>query len=294
MELDGGEVGVNVGGARLASPLWCDGLAVNPGDAVLVLLSDTTTQPRAIVLGKLHTSPRPVEGLVSAVPGGGMVTVSIDDVPTDCRYVASYSPIVGDLALLLWAGGVPVVAGKASGSKPPEVVSSTSGVAPVVGGGSASSATFPAVASGTWSVSAGGWSTHYGSDAMQGTWSGRSYTGSWFYGSAPRSSAGRTVAAASIRLGSRKRVGSYNNPLSLNLYLHSNTSKGSTEPARIAGPVTVTLAPNSGPTRHDIPTAWAQQIVDSGGGISIAGGSYGGIAGRLAEPESGLLDFTWS
>lgn len=291
---EGSKAKVNVEGRALPAR-WADPLVVRPGDVVLVLLSPGIRgQGGATVICKTSDRPRVPEGTVSSIPGGSQINVTVDGETKSCRYLTGYTPVVGDLVSLTWHGGTPFVMGKSSGSASTTAVAST-GVSDPAPSSSSGVDRFPATSSGTWSHSVGGWSSYYGSDLMQGTWAGKSYSGAWFYGSAPKSKLeGKKVSKVLVKYGSRKYAGNYNDPLVLNLYRHTQTSMGSSEPPRTHGPQGVTLAVNAGPGWVELPISWGQAIVDDGGGISISGGSYGGVSGRGAEAESGLLEIHWS
>lgn len=284
---DDGKLAVSVGGARLGHPVWVDPVIAEPGDSVLVLFQSTAGQSSAVVLARVSDQPRPATGMVTATPSGGRVTVSIGGVEADCRYLDAATPGVGDSVALLWWGREPLVLGEVASATPTPPAPAPAPTPPPPTPPSGGTPTFAASASSTWSVAAGGWSSYFGSDLRQGSWQGRTYTGSWFYGNAPRGSG--TVTRARIFLAARSRVGNYNSAMTLHLYLHSHVNKGGGEPPRISGPHDITLAPNAGAAWHDIPTGWGQHIRSNGGGISIAGNPYGGVDGRSKDARSGSL-----
>lgn len=281
-----GTFDVNVNGSR--PPVWWPaGYIPTAGDAVRVLLVDGQAQ----VLGPVIDGQRPGEGTVSGGASAGLVPVDTTSGTVHARYTGT-APGIGDAVFLDWQMTTPrVLAGVA-----------TAVPDPTPGGGPDQPAPPPpsaagvhhvaALDSGTWS-SRGVWDSYYGSHLTQGSYSGRSYTGAWFYGAAPQQIAGRTVTRFQIRLGARRHMGSYNSALSLNLYLHSSGSRPGGDVTRIAGPHTVVLPPGAGPMWVDLPTSWGQGLSTGLGGIGIGGGSYGGVTGVGGDPASGQLAFDW-
>jgi hypothetical protein len=128
---------------------------------------------------------------------------------------------------------------------------------------------------------------------VQGSYNGRSYSGAWFYGSAPRRVAGRTITGARLRLGARRSMGNYNASLTLSMWRHTSEILGSGDVSRVEGPHDVTIAANAPAQWVSLPTAWGQALADNGGGVGITGGSYGGVNGVSDDRESGLLQLDW-
>jgi hypothetical protein len=65
-------------------------------------------------VGEIHHVERPQSGIVKAVPHASLeVAVSgTDGIEYSARFVSSYTPAVGDTVILVWAAGLPVIAGK--------------------------------------------------------------------------------------------------------------------------------------------------------------------------------------
>lgn len=281
-----GGFAVNVAGAR--PPVWWPaGYIPTVGDAVRVLMVDGQGQ----VLGPVIDAQRPGQGTVSGAPSGGTVPVDTATSTLQARYTGT-APNLGDLVFLDWQMTVPrVMPGVASVVPEPEAPDGSSTPAPPPSQQSGT-LSVPALDSGTWS-SLGAWDSYYGTHLTQGSYSGRTYSGAWFYGAAPQQAAGRTVTGTRIRLGARRRMGSYNAPLTVLLWLHSSPTRPGGDVARIAGPFGVSLAPNAGAGTYPIPTDWGQHLADHGGGIAIAGGTYGGITGVGEDPASGQVQIDW-
>lgn len=286
----GSELAVNVNGAT--PPVWWPaGYVPTAGDTVLVLIVDG----RAAVQGPVIAGQRPLTGTVSGSPSSGKVPVDTSSGTLSCRYVGT-APGIGELVRLDWQSTTPWVWPSAAASVPdqgpeddPDDDAPSAPTTPQTG-----TLTVPAIASGTWNQAFSSWSSFHRTNLVQGTYAGQSYAGSWFYGSGPAQLAGRTVTGFRVRLGARLRIGNYNSSLTLNLYRHTSRTRPSGDVSRVAGPDTVSLPSGASARWVTLPTAWGQAIVDSGGGLGISGGSYGGVAGIGSNPASGQLSFDWS
>jgi hypothetical protein len=278
---------VNVAGAY--PPVWWPaGYIPAVGDAIKVLMVDGI----AVVHSPVVNTQRPLTGTVNAVPANGLLPVDTVVGLLRCRYVGA-APSIGALVRLDWQATAPWVwpsAAAAIGLPPP---TGTGGgpVAPPTGGSGTLSVT--ATDSGTYNAQYANWTGQNGLDLTQGTYSGVAYTGAWFYGAAPSQAAGATITGLRLRLGARRRMGNYNSNLDVTLWVTSNTTKPAGDTTRVAGPYVVQFAPNAGATWVDIPLSWAPQII-AGGGIAIAGGSYGGMVGIGTDPASGQLQIDWT
>lgn len=281
-----GQLAVTTDGATLPAT-WAGGYCPAPGDAVMVLVVDGT----AWVLGpSAGAGARPLTGTVSGAASSGTVPVSTTAGTLAARYGGS-APGIGTLVRLDWAATTPwiITAGAATvpapdpePPPPPRPPVQQTGTLDV-----------PATDSATWS-SRGVWDGYYRSSVVQGSYSGRTYSGAFFYGDAPRQVAGRTIRAARIRLGARLRIGSYNAPLTVNLWLHGARVRPSGDVPRISGPHTVVLGPGAGAGWVEIPAGWGQYVVDNGGGFGVFGGSYGGVEGIAVDPAAGQVQLDWS
>lgn len=132
-------------------------------------------------------------------------------------------------------------------------------------------------------------------DVYQGEYGGwGNHTGCAFYGSKPRALDGATVTDASLRMRCLQ-IGSYP-PSAATMRLITNTVRPGGAPtltSSATGPALVQGAE----TQWDVPTAWAQAIVDgTAGGIGayIAGGTpYIRWAGRGAWSAAFTLTIRW-
>lgn len=284
---DGAGYAVNIDGAAPPAS-WPAGYIPSIGDAVKVLVVDGA----AHVLGPVITGQRPGSGTISGAASEGTVPVDTVAGTLAARYTGDPPPI-GALVFLDWQMTTArIMAGEASVIPEPDAPAEPGGPPPPPPTG-AGIHMVTALDSGTWS-SRGAWDSHYGTDLTQGSYSGRSYSGAWFYGAGPQQIAGRTVTRLQVRLGARRRMGSYNAPLALQLWLHNSTARPGGDVARVAGPTVVTLAPGAGAQWVDVPASWGQTLADTGGGISVAGGSYGGLVGIGEDPASGQLQMDWT
>lgn len=158
---------------------------------------------------------------------------------------------------------------------------------------------FTATESRTWTINEGQWNNFHGRHLVQGSWSGRSYAGHWWLGTGPRDALkGRTILESLVKLPARYRLGNYNAPATLHLYLHDQPNRGG-RPNLLAGPHDVVVQPGFGGGWVHFPTGWGQAIVDNGGGLAIQGEPYAGLIGvgpvqEGLEPESGQIKLRWS
>lgn len=160
----------------------------------------------------------------------------------------------------------------------------------------------PAVVTGSLVVSPvetrsyrGGWRTDT-TDVRQGQYGGwGNHTGCAFYGAKPRSLAGSTVTAATIKV--RRISGGVFAATGTTLRLVTQAYKPLGAPtlgSSTAGPA---LAVGKTDGSFDIPTAWAQAMVDAtAGGLAVydAGGSpYVVFAGRGDWSPAWTMTITW-
>lgn len=290
-----GDLQVTVEGVPMAAA-WLDGLVLSPGDTVVVAtMRAREGQSSALVLGKSHNKPRPGEGQVTEVPASSpTISVSADGETYSARFLATYTPVVGDNVMLLWQGSMPVVLGEVGvvpAPPPPDVPEPTPDAPPEPKESGVES--YPSTDTGTFDVGNGVWSRYYGSHIMQGTSSGYTSQGTWFYGNAPTTLSGRTITRFRFKIPSRRHAGNYNSSLTLHFYLHNHRTRAGAPP-RVAGPHDVSIPPRYAGGWVDLPVGWGQAIADSGGGISIYGDPYGGVTGRYEDPSSGQLELHWT
>ena len=232
-------------------------------------------------------------------------TVNIGGVNVTPRWLVGYVPRTGDTVQCVRVGGVWTVIGAtfdapmstlptpdpvAAAKVPPESPKSP----PSPGG----VATFSANDSGTWDYSRDAFSGYHGRDLTQGSYGGVSYAGAWFYGGPPQAKMkGRVVTKTEIRLGARRKLGQWGEPIVISLKRHTSKKRGGS--FTTTGPdFDVTLPSFASARWVTLPNDWGQSLVDDGYGIGIRGGSYGGIVGVGSarsglDPQSGLVRLTW-
>lgn len=286
-----GLLAVNVQG-NVLYPRYADPVVVAVGDPVSVVVTGTGN---AVVTGRVTLQPRPAEGVVKTVPPSSpTITVTgTDGIDYVAKFAASYTPTVNDNVLLAWNASLPYVTGAvgvvaAPPSTTPTVAAPPS--APVSG-----STPYTAQDSATWVPGLGVWDAWAGGggNVFQGSSSGYTTYGAWFYAGSTAQLAGRTVTRIQFTLGSRRAAGSYNSPVTVHFYTHTSANRPGGDVTRSTGPFDVVIQPGAGQTTFDLPTSFAADLLN-GGGISIAGEPYAGFNGRNIEPASGLLTFDWT
>jgi len=278
-----GSIIVGDAGARYETPLWAGDYTPVEGDPVMLLAQSGM----AYVLGPASMAPRSDTGTIAGAPGLGRVPVTVGSVTYSARYIGTPGSI-GDLVMLAWQGSVPWLVGTAGVD--------TSIVTPTPGDPTPPMATtsgtlhMPAAQSGSYRA-ADGWGRPGSRGSMslnavvQGTAPGSSYaySGSWFYGSQANQLAGATLDAVRLRIGPRLEIGSYNAALAMHVY----------DGSRTIGPYDFTLAAHFGGGWIGTLPGGIYAAIAAGGGISITGSPYLGIAGLDVDPASGQLDVDW-
>lgn len=288
-----GVIQVNVDG-NVIPARWVDPVVVLPGDPVIVVFTSAPSgQSEAIVIGRTTTRPRPATGTVTSVPGGStLITVSTSEGSVQVRFGYA-SPTIGDVVLLSWDASTGTATSKI-GVIPPVIPPAPPPPAAPPGGPTSGTLSVPAIDSATWNASSGGWNTTHNASVVQGSYGGSpNFTGSWFYGTSAGQLAGAAIQGIGMFIGARRRIGLYNNPLTLNLYVHTSPTRPGGDVGRIAGPHGITIPAGFGGGWVDIPLAWGPTLI-AGGGISIAGNPYLGIVGRQESPQSGALSIAWA
>jgi hypothetical protein len=289
--LDGaGKLAVNVQGNPIY-PRYADPVVVAVGDPVTVVINGTGD---AVVTGRVTLQPRPAEGVVKTVPPGSpTITVTgTDGIDYTAKFAASYTPTVNDNVLLAWNASFPYVTAKV-GVVAAVGIPST-GVAPPPGPDRAGQTPFTASDSATWVPGLGAWDSWAGGggNVFQGSQGGYTTYGSWFYAGSLAQLSGRIWTRIQFTLGSRRAVGTLNDPITLHVYAHTSANRPGGDVTRTTGPFDVTIQPFAGQQTFDLPTTFAGALA-AGGGISIAGDPYAGFNGRLIEPASGQLLIDW-
>ncbi|MEV0156871.1 hypothetical protein AB0H57_24510 [Micromonospora sp. NPDC050686] len=159
----------------------------------------------------------------------------------------------------------------------------------------------PAVTSGRLAVSpvetrsyrpAGGWRGDV-DDVLQGDYGGN-HTGAAFYATKPRSLAGATVTAATVRV--RRLPGGDHAAQATTLRLVTEAARPAGAPtlgASTAGPALAV----GGELEFAVPLSWAQQLVDgTAGGLAVydaTGAPYVRLAGRGSWSPAFTLTIMW-
>jgi hypothetical protein len=264
---DGVRVVVSLAGKQVVLPFV--GTALPPvGASVQVETRDGST----VVTGA--AAPLPQVAKVTAL-AGLMVTVEAWGQPYTLRYLAAYTPAVGDEVSVSWGADGGVVQDKLSRSAPTPP--------PVAFQGTGALAEFhpgPFTATGSGS---------YGSRWFTNdVYASSSNTGGWWYGSKVRDTIpdNAAIKSASIFLNARQVSGS--DPV---LRLH--TSEG-----QPSGPLSFTAAPQAlnGARKGwvPIPTAWVDYLKANAGGVGFEHGGYNIFRGTQSDALSGALDITWA
>ena len=318
-QIPGGGVSVRYGSARwdgsqwliedngsYLEALWLDPIQpVQAGPLAYLLVSDGYGQSSALVLGGIAKQPRPGTGTVQDIVAGGaatLITVLADDNReySTSRFVGSYN--LGDPVLLDWTATTPAIIGKIGAMTIP-----TAAPDPVASSARTGTAHLIATASDTWSVNGwGAWagSTNGREKVYSGAQGGYTVTGSWFYGPWGTSLAGLTVKEARFRVPARLPGVGTSGAVTVNLYAHTSQARPGGDVNRTQGPFAVNLPAGYDPNRDTLnpalPPGWVvlpssfHAVLQSGGGVSISGGGYVGLNGRLDDGASGQVDVDWS
>lgn len=293
---DAGALGVNVDGA-LVRVLWPVGAIFAPGDVVRVLTSPDGYE----ILPPVLTAPRPATGTVAGSAAAGLVPVTTTAGDVQARYTGT-APSIGTAVRLDWSSTQPwVLPGAAAPvTTTPPLVTAPPAPPPLAQMGVLQAL---AVDSGSWAVHRGAWSTTTGSDVLQGTWAGATYTGAWWYGAQLTQLRGRTPRSWRVWVPARRPgVGDHGTLVVLDVYVHEQAVRGTTEPARVLGPWSLTLPITWPGGWATPPTSFVQRLINTGGGLAIAGTALAGVAGiatdprtgRPGDPRSGRVEIEWS
>lgn len=289
---------------NLLDAFWLDPIQpLQGGQLAYLLVGDDYGQSTALVLGGYTKQPRPSTGSILAVGVVDIVVAGEDGVTyTTSRYLgAATDYAVNDNVYITWDAAQPTILGKVSEitvTPPP----------PDQPPASASSGTAHLIATATDTWSSNGWGTWAGSTngrekVYSGTQSGYTVTGAWFYGPWGKSLAGLTITEARFRVPARLPGVGTSGAVTINLYAHTSESRPGGDVNRVAGPFAVNLPAGYDPNVHTLnpalPPGWVvlpssfHAVLQSGGGISIAGGGYVGLNGRLDDGASGQTDVDW-
>lgn len=289
VRLDASALVVNVDGVERPA-WWPAGYIAARGDAVRVLIADGEAQ----VLGPVITAPRAGEGTVAGAAVSGRVPVDTIHGQVLARFAGS-APSSGQLVLLDWQATEPRLLGGAATAVPAPDDSGSDEAPPRPPASDPASGTesVAAVQSSTYGA-ASGWN-RYGDTVNQFRWGSEAEsTGAWFYGSRLNVLRGAVIVGARLYLPARRRIGSYNSAVTLNLYRHTSRTRPSGNVTRAGSAEGVSLPANWSGGWVDIPSAFAQALVDSGGGIAIHGAPYAGVEGLSGSASSGRLRLDWT
>ena len=285
---------VKVGGVAQPAVWLCEYAA--QGDPVIVAKIPRGDAPGQLVVVGRVGSPGPATADVTAAPAGSeTITVTADGTDYQARFLASYSPTVGDRVGLLWQWPLVTALGKVGVLPAPDA--SQQGTTPQPPPPSSSGVlTVPASDSGTYSVGYG-WNSRYGQNLYQGngsTWGAPADNrGSWFYGNGAGQLAGATIPRVEFRVPARNSAGATSSSVTAHLYLHDSPNRPGGDVNRIAGPVAVILPPGWAGGWVDLPAAWGDDLA-AGCGVGITGDPYLGLVGKSLDPESGQAKLHWT
>lgn len=234
-------------------------------------------------------------GIAAGAKASGLITVTVGGISVSMNAARDVTFAAGDRVLFVKAGGVWVVTTRldtaATGGDPdnPSPVPPPPKPSTVTG-----SKTFTPVE--TRSRQGSKWRTD-NDDVYQGQYGGQgNHIGSAFYGNGPRSLSGATVTSAYVQL-RRRSAGGITAAQDTTLRLMVEKTRPSGAPTLGSS----TDGPNlrwGQATRFQIPTSWAQAMVDStAGGLAIYesdGAPYVILDGRGRYSASFQLTINWS
>lgn len=319
-QIPGGGLSVHYGSARwdgtrwyvddngsLLDAQWLDPIQpVQGGQLAYLIVTDSHGQSSALVLGGLSQQPRPGTGTVQEILAAGAATrlvVLADDGQeyTTSRFIGSYA--LGDPVLIDWTAGVATIIGKIA------EMTITPPPPPLPSGAAVTGGTVNLIASASDTFGVGGWGRWAGSTGgrekvYSGTQGGYTVTGSWFYGPWGLALEGKVIQQARFRVPARLPGVGASGPVTINLYAHTSQARPGGDVNRVAGPFAVTLPAGYSPAAHNLdpglPNGWVvlpssfHAALQQGGGVSISGGGYVGLNGRLDDGASGQTDIDWT
>lgn len=251
---------------------------------------------------KFRPNAEAIVGTVVSILSGMRVTVDIGDFaeaseageaiyPTVPR-LRSYSPIVGDVVLMVRSGGALYCVGALNATPPPNPDPPPTPRPPSAPARPTSrTRSFRPVSTG--SFRSGSWRGDT-SDLYQGDWTGRGQNfGAAHYGNGPSALRGTAVRA---RLHVRRLSGAGNAAaVAPRMRLLSQRRQGSSAPNELAATPGPALRFGQS-TVWTMPTSWAEALLSgAAGGIGIGGGSAGymGLMGPARWSSAMTLELTW-
>ena len=280
---------------------WCDHVYAVKGEAVSVAREvDPNGTARNTVIGRIGR-PGADTGTVLTVEATYLL-VSVGATEVRARFDAdkTYSP--GDVVALDWKGGTITALFVVTDYVPPPPL--TGGTTPPPTGASTRQDSFLATDSATWVPGLGVWNAWAAKNqnVYQGSYSGFSMFGSWFYNGSTKALAGATVDRVFFRVPKRFAVGSNNAAGDIHIYVHTSNTRPGGDVARVLGPYSFNIPANYNGSQVlqagvlggfvELPTIVGANLAAFGGGISIAGDPYMGFAGKAEDPSSGQLLIT--
>lgn len=296
---DTGALAVNVRGSILPAT-FNQAVVLGEGDPVMVSISTTSRgQSVAYVDGRSSSVPSPGQGTVAAVMADGMTArVNTGAGPVDALFLASYAPSAGDTVVLQWGGAQPTILGKLRGPGapvPPAPPPPPPAPAPPPAKKQTGTTRFRAVDSATWTPALGTWDRWAGQRGRvhQGTWSGNTLTGAFFYGNQIAAAMrGKTITRVRFRFPQRLRVGAYA-PAQAHLFRHTSRARPAGDVTRTGPQADYTRADGQGPSWEPVPAGFFAGLA-SGHGLALFGDPYMGFLGVPEDPEAGQLEITWT
>jgi hypothetical protein len=280
------------GGTRVTA-IWNQGIVPYDGANCVLLLATESGSSIYFVAFITDAGPTPgPAGTVTAFTAGtSTCTVQVGAATYTAQRVASYTPAVGDTALLTFAGGNIYATCALSVYTPPPVAIVTTAAPPAVK--ITGTSNIPCQDSATW-TDGYNWNSYFG----QNTYSGSGYvprsTAAWFYNGGTNGLADKTnIGAIRFYLAARRNSGAYNSTATVHFYAHNAQSRGAGEPARVAGPYDLNVAAGWGGGWVTLPQSFAAAL-QAGGGVSLAGDPYVGFTGVGENGNAGALSIDWS
>lgn len=284
---------VTSGGQQVAA-IWNQGIVPYDGASCALILATTGTASVYFVAFITSASPTPgPSGKVTAFTAGQPTcTVQVGTQTYTAQRAASYTPTVGDIAILTFAGGNIYAVAPLTVYTPP-AASTPAGAAAPPPASTTGNSLIACQDSGTW-TDGYNWNSYFG----QNTYSGSGYvprsTAAWFYNGGTLGLADKTtINTIRFFLGARRSSGNYNSPATIHFYTHNSQSRGGAEPTRVDGPYDVTIPAGWGGDWITLPASFAATI-KAGGGVSLAGDPYVGFTGVGENGSAGALSIDWS
>lgn len=282
-------------GGQPVNAVWNQALVPYDGaNCVLLLASQGNNVGTYFVAFITDSVPNPgITAKVTAFTAGQPTcTVKIGNTSYTAQRAASYTPTVGDVAIVFFAAGTAYAVAPLSVYTPP-LTTLPAATQPPPGKSGSGNSLITCQDSGTWTDTYN-WNSYFG----QNTYSGSGYvprsTGSWFYNGGTLGLADKTtINAIRFFLGPRRNGGAYNSAATVHFYTHNAVSRGAGEPTRIDGPFDVSIPAGWGGDWVALPGSFAATL-KAGGGISIAGDPYVGFTGVGENGNAGALSIDWS